>query len=74
MGKDDRTGVTVRMPVVTERGRYLQANGEDVEFFGYVSALNRASELNNELYDGFRWIPVEKGYEDQMSLAQSSMF
>jgi hypothetical protein len=73
IGKDpmDATGKT-NMPMIVERGVYLQANGDDVEFFGYGHALNRAAELNAELRSRnqrhLRWVPVEKGQEKQQSL------
>lgn len=62
----DPSGKTLTT-IVTERGQYLQANGEDVWFAGYVTALNRAAELNKDLSD-IRWVPVERGYEKQVPI------
>lgn len=60
------------MPCEQERGDFYTKDGEDVEFFGYVSALNYAAKMNVGIGGGWRYIPVERGYEKDPPLGVAS--
>lgn len=68
----DKVFPGTQSPQERERGDYYKANdGEVVEFFGYGSALGRATELNQNAAmraKGWRYVPVEKGFEKQVAL------
>lgn len=53
----------MKMPVEQERGDFYSKDGTEVEFFGYVNSLNFAAKLNVGIGGGWRYVPVERGYE-----------
>lgn len=55
------------MPVEQERGDFYHVDGTDVEFFGYAKTLDFACRLNEGMGGGWKWVPVEKGYEREPS-------